>query len=113
MKLRGGRGDRRPPWIAGSMGDSGETMAVLRPCGGARDRAYCSLTFGGDELEGNSRGCRSAIDDSKSAIKTSIWLVSEGCRLERVADLGGLDRELALLCSLNPEPSDDWDSVGV
>lgn len=60
-------------------------------------------------LEDIFLGSKSAMDDSKSAIRESTLVASEGCR----RDLGGLDRELALLWSLYPDAFEDEDSVAV
>lgn len=97
--LRDGDGDRRPRWIAGSMGDSGESMKGSSFGRGWSSRAYC-LFLGGDVL--TSLGFSSAIDDSRSVINRSTLVVSDGCRRDRPApvDRGGLEVELALLASL-------------
>lgn len=56
------------------------------------------------------RGSSSDRDVSKSAIKPSILLFSDG-RRDRAglgpSEPGGLDLELALLCSLYPDASED------
>jgi hypothetical protein len=111
--LRDGDGDRRPPWIAGSMGDSGESMNGSSFEGGWSPRAYC-LFLGGDDVL-TALGFSSAIDDSKLAINTSTFVVSDGCRSDRPApvDRGGLEVELALLASLYSDAFEDWDSEGV
>ena len=55
--LRDGRGDSRPPWIAGSMGDSGESNDGSRFLGASIALANCSCR-GGDAAEGSSLGCK-------------------------------------------------------
>jgi hypothetical protein len=99
--------------MAGSIGDSGDGA---KSCAG-RGVANCST--GGPVMmaglvEGNSLGLISAIADSISASRLSIWAVLEGLLREwpRV-ESGGLDRELALLFSLYSEPLDDCESDGV
>jgi hypothetical protein len=108
--LRDGEGERRPPWIAGSMGDSGESHAGLTD--GGSPRAYC-FCRGGDAL--TSLGFSCAIEDCKSAINTSTFEVSEGWRRECLGpvDWGGLEVELALLALLEPDAFEDCDSDGV
>lgn len=105
--LRGGMGESRPSWIAGSMGDSGESKEESRFLGGSRPLAYCSF-LGGDEAEGSFLGCNSIIDACTSDIRPSSLVASDGWRRGRpaVAD-GGLDCELALLSWLYPEVSED------
>jgi hypothetical protein len=105
------------------MGDSGDDilldglldMLVLRSTAGARGRVYCCFGLGGDELGESSLGFKSDMEDSRSAMRTFILVVSDGWRRDRPgpADSGGLDRELALLSSLYPEASEDCDSEGV
>jgi hypothetical protein len=124
-----GAGDKRPCWIAGSIGDSGANIMFFKIGGGANGLANCSLLFVGDTFKagppdwrflGGDRGrAFSFCGDmdkvvSRSAIKLSTGLTSSISPLiDRGGLRGGLERELAWLASLNPEVSEDCESVGV
>lgn len=107
-----GNGERRPPWIAGSIGDSGASIYGSSFGAGCRPRAYC-LSRAGDILA--SRGFIDSIEDCKSAISESIFVDLEGCGrvraatgdLPALADRGGLEVELALLALLEPDVFED------
>ena len=109
-----GAGASRPPLKAGSIGDSGARKVGPTSRGCVIARANCSWGFLGGEFAPISLGCRSAIDVCTSDMRSSNMVVSESFLGEPgLAEVGGLDRELALLFSLYPDPSDDCDSEGV
>jgi hypothetical protein len=97
---RGGMGERRPPRIAGSIGDSGES---INGSSGRIGFANCSL--------GECCELSTGSDAFMSSINLSMFDVSDSFLWS--LGFGGLDRELAMLFSLYAEASEDWEVEGV
>lgn len=82
--LRLGKGERLPPFIAGSMGDSGESIEGASGLDGRV--ANCSRGGGGSLFEVSS-----VIVDSRSLMTLSKFEISEGLRRDAERADGGLD----------------------
>lgn len=96
-----GKGETWPPWMAGSMGDSGESIEGAR--GLASDLANWELGAGGSSLDVSW-----TMEDCRSFIRLSKFEVSDGLRRGAERADGGLDFELAV-----PVPLDSFEDCDI